>query len=88
MPACIASSFTSTAGPTTINTSRGTSGTIVRLDATNASASEHNANTTARAAMTTTPKIKCAADVFEHPRGTKTCSAAAAAAPTTKYAAA
>ena len=54
MPACIANSFTSTAGPTTRNTSRGSSGTIVMLAATNASASEHDASTTARAAITAT----------------------------------
>ena len=48
-------SFTSTAGPTTRNTNRGSSGTMVRLAATNASASEHSASTTASSAMVTTP---------------------------------
>ena len=85
MPACIANSFASTAGPTTRNTSRGSSGTIVMLAATNASASEHNANTTARAAITTTPRTRCAAKCSNTHRGTTTCSAAAAAAPNTKY---
>ena len=71
-----------------MNTSRGTSGTMVRLEATNASASEHTASTTASAAMTGTPKIKCAPTCSKTLGGTKTCNAAAAAAPTTKYAAA
>src|SRR6201999_4011512 len=88
IPDCIASSFTSTAGPTTMNTNRGTSGTIVRLDATNASASEHTASTTASAAMTATPKTKCAPTCSNTFGGTNTCSAAAAAASITRYAAA
>src|SRR5262245_50705267 len=57
-PACMADSFTSTAGPTTRNTSRGSSGSMVRLAATNASASEHKASTTAKMAMVSTPRTK------------------------------
>src|SRR3569833_2263933 len=57
VPACIADSLTSTAGPTTRNTSRGNSGSIVRLAATNAAASEHSASTTANSAMVSTPMM-------------------------------
>ena len=53
--------LTSTAGPTTRNTSRGSSGSIVRLAATNASASEHSASTTANRAMVSTPRTRCPA---------------------------
>src|SRR6202035_4520878 len=88
IPVCIANSFTSTAGPTTRNTNRGTSGSIVKLDATNASASEHSANTTANSAMVTTPSTKCPARWVNTTGGTSTCMAAAAAAPSTKYEAA
>src|SRR5882757_2312205 len=83
MPACMAASFTSNAGPTTRNTSRGTSGSIVRLAATNASASEHSASTTASRPIVTTPTTRLPARCSKTHAGTKTRIAAAAAAPTT-----
>ena len=84
IPDCIANSLTSIAGPTTRKTSRGTNGTMVRLAATNASASEHNASTTASSAITSTPSSSCPARCAINQSGTTTCSAAAAAAPITR----
>src|SRR5207302_11470886 len=55
VPACSAKSFTSIAGPTTRNTSLGSSGNAVSDAATNASASLHSASTTASTAITSTP---------------------------------
>src|ERR1700730_2281867 len=78
-PACIADSFTSTAGPTTRNTSRGSSGSMVRLAATNASASEHSASATV-----STPTTRWPARCWNSQAGTSTRNVAAAAAPRTR----
>ena len=83
-PVCIATSLRSTAGPTTRNTSRGTNGTIVRLAATNASASEHSDNTNASTAMLMTPRKRCPAMCSNTHGGNIAWSSAAAAAPTTR----
>src|SRR5581483_413762 len=83
IPACIANSLTSTAGPTTRNTNRGNNGSVVRLAATNASASEHRARTTASNAIITTAKTTCPVRPSKTHGGNNTRNAAAAAVPTT-----
>ena len=81
MPACSAISFTSTIGPTTMNASREVSENCVRLAATNASASEQIAITTASAASASTASELDPATVSSTSRGTTVCNVAAVAAP-------
>src|SRR5215211_1772021 len=85
MPDCMAISFTSTAGPTTRKTSRAVSENSRRLAATNASASEQMANSTASPPRASTDSAGWSATASSSDRGTKTCNVAAAAAPTTSH---
>src|SRR5215470_19482853 len=83
-PDCNATSLTSTAGPTTRNTSRGSSGTVDSDAATNASASLHSASTTASSAITTIPTSTCPVREAIHDAGTRTFSTLAVSPPSTK----
>src|SRR5437773_2113 len=83
MPDCIAISLTSTAGPTTRKTSRAVSENSRRLAATNASASEQIASSTASPPRARAASAGWSATASTSDRGTSTWSVAAAAAPTT-----
>ena len=84
IPACIANSFTSTAGPTVRNTSLPTTGMVENAAATNASASEHSAR------MNASPAISAIDSNSDEPMlsmmcaGTIVLNVAAAAAPSTR----
>src|SRR4029450_3137371 len=77
VPACRATSFMSTIGPTTMNARRALRENWVRLAATNASASEQIAITTARPASARNASGPAPATASRTPRGTTVCSAAA-----------
>src|SRR5918997_496370 len=83
-PVCSATSLTSTAGPTTRNTSRGSNGSADSDAATNASASLHSASTTASSAITMIPSSIWPASEAIQDGGTRTLSAAAVSPPSTR----
>ena len=84
-PDCMAMSLRSTPGPTTMKTRRDVRLNWLRPDATNASASEQIDSSTAKPAIVMTAVTLCPATVSSTRRGTRTCNAAATAAPTMRY---
>src|SRR5215207_8608770 len=83
-PDCSAMSLTSTAGPTTRNTSLGSNGSADSDAATNASASLHSASTTASTAITRMANSICPASESNTCGGTSTLSTAEVSAPSTR----
>src|SRR5215217_3179235 len=75
-PACMAISLTSTAGPTTRNTSRAVRENSRRLAATKASASEQMASNTASPPRANTDSTGWSATASSSERGTTTCRVA------------
>src|SRR5437763_10976424 len=84
VPACMANSFRSIIGPTTMNASFAVSENCDSEAATNASASEQIDRITARTASTSTDTTGSAATACSQPAGTTAFRVAAAIAPTTR----